>query len=87
MNYVFFQSPQKRFNNIGQASYEFGVVISPSYLQWLQRVIARQVKTQDMYLIHYRSLPGAKKEVINRLHKQLDMARNFAREIDGLTKL
>lgn len=64
---------------------KFTVTLTRSHLQWLQRVVAQQVKSEQMQLEHYIKRDAAKhpeRKTIDRFRERLEIAKDFAGALD-----
>lgn len=69
---------------------KFTVTLTRSHLQWLQRIVALQVKTERAQLDYYIKRDAAKhpeRKTIDRFRERLEIAKEFAEALDEATKL
>lgn len=69
---------------------KFTVTLTRSHLQWLQRIVAQQVKTERTQLDYYIKRDAAKhpeRKTIAKFTERLEIARDFAQTLDKATKL
>ena len=69
---------------------KFTVTLTRSHLQWLQRIVALQIKSERAQLDHYIKRDYAKhpeRKAIDRFRERLEIAKDFAQALDKATKL
>ena len=69
---------------------KFTVTLTRSHLQWLQRIVALQIKSERAQLDHYIKRDAAKHpelKTIDRFRERLEIAKDFAQALDKATKL
>ena len=69
---------------------KFTLTLTRSHLQWLQRIVAQQVKTERAQLDHYIKRDAAKhpkRKAIDRFRERLEIAMDFAQTLDKATKV
>lgn len=79
----------KRVDARPQPSDKFTVTLTRSHLQWLNRIVALQVKTERAQLDYYIKRDAAKhpeRKTIDRFRERLEIAKDFAQALDKATK-
>lgn len=69
---------------------KFTVTITRSHLQWLQRIVALQVKTERAQLNYYIKRDAAKhpeRKTIDRFRERLEIAKDFEQALDKAMKV
>lgn len=69
---------------------KFTLTLTRSHLQWLQRIVAQQVKTERAQLDHYIKRDHAKhpeRKTIDRFCERLEIAQDFVQALDKATKV
>ena len=69
---------------------KFTLTLTRSHLEWIQRIVAQQVKTERAQLDHYIKRDAAKhpeRKTIERFRERLEIAKDFAQALDKATKV
>lgn len=69
---------------------KFTVTLTRSHLQWLQRIVALQVKSEKAQLDYYIKRDYAKhpeRKTIDRFRERLEIAKDFAQALDKASQL
>ena len=80
----------KRLDAKPLPSDKFTVTLTRSHQQWLQRIVAMQIKSERAQLDYYIKRDYAKhpaRKTIDRYRKRLEIAKDFAQALDKATKL
>ena len=80
----------KRLDANPLPSDKFTLTLTRSHLQWLQRIVALQVKTERAQLDYYIKRDAAKhpeRKTIDRFRERLEIANDFAQALDKAMEL
>lgn len=80
----------KRIGARPHPSDKFTVTLTRSHLKWHQRIVAQQVKSEQMQLDHYIKRDATKhpeRKTIDRFRERLEIAKDFAEELDKATRI
>lgn len=80
----------KRLDARPLPSDKFTVTLTRSHLQWLNRIVALQVKTERAQLDYYIKRDYAKhpeRKTIDRFRERLEIAKDFADALDKATRV
>lgn len=69
---------------------KFTVALTRSHLQWLERIIAQQVKNEQAQLAHYIERDAAKhpqRKTADRFRERLEIAKDFAQALEKATRI
>lgn len=69
---------------------KFTITLTRSHLQWLQRIVDLQVKTERAQLDYYIKRDAAQhpeRKTIDRFRERLEIAKDFAGALDKATRL
>lgn len=80
----------KRVDSQPLPSDKFTLTLTRSHLQWLQRIVDQQVKSERAQLDYYIKRDYAKhpeRKAIDRFRERLEIAKDFAQALDKITKV